>query len=595
MRSGSTVGHTPAGWRPALAEAALLVHGERRLLVAVVALIVVNRVAALWPALASKIVIDRIVGGHRPDLLPPLTLALLAAVAIEAGSRYSLYRAIGICSQRAVTRLRMTLQAHVLRLPTGFFDDNRTGALLARLMTDPDTVRDVFGPGLVQAASGALTAVLAFAVLISLDWRLSSALLAMLFAALAALICGLSWLHQEFRATSERAETLTGRLAEVLSGIRVVKGFRGERREALSFARESHRILRASARASTAVAATLALSALASGLMGAVVLFLGGRRVLDGRLTMGDLVLYLFLVGLLATPLLQIAAHVSELGRASAALGRIAELKAIEIEDRRANGLGGMSAITGAVAFERVGYAYLPGRWALHDVSFEVASGATVAIVGLNGAGKTTALMLLAGLARPTTGRIVVDGRDLAEVRLGDWRKHTAAVLQEPFLFEGTIADNIAYGRPGASANEIRRVGRLAHCEEFVVRLSDGYASRVGERGIHLSGGQRQLVTIARALLADPRILLLDEPTAPLDLESETLIRDALLRLRTGRTTFVIAHRFATVLDADQILVFDRGVLIERGTHDELVARGGAYWRLANRGPVSQVLGEDVA
>jgi subfamily B ATP-binding cassette protein MsbA len=574
---------TSVPWREILVEASELVRGERRLLIGVCALVLLNRGAALGPALASKIVIDGVIGSRRPGLLAPVVMGLIAAVAIEAASGFAIYRLAGITSQRAVTRLRGKLHAHALGLSVGDFDTIPCGVLLSRLMSDPDALRDVLGPGLVQVASGMLTALLGVALLMALDWTLAAAVLGVLAAALAALIVGLSRLYGAFHAAAEITAELTARLAEVFGGIAVVKTVLAERREAYAFACASHRHLRAVVCAFSGVGTVIAGSALASGLVTTATLLIGGRAVLVGRLTPGDLVLYLFLAALLASPLLQIAAHVTELGRAGAALGRISQLRAIATEDDHDRGLGSIAKPKGAVAFERLSYAYPRGRLALREVSFEAAPGTTVALVGLNGSGKTTAVRLIGGLLRPTAGRILVDGRDLAGVRLRSWRSHVAAVWQEPFLFDGTIAENIAYSRPGASAAEIRRVAELAHCEEMVRSLPDGYDTRVGERGVRLSGGQRQRVAIARAFLVDPQILLLDEPTSHLDTESEALIGNAVRGLRAGRTTFIVAQRLATVREADQILVLEGGTLAERGTHEELIARGGAYWRLLNR------------
>ncbi|MBA3498246.1 MAG: ABC transporter ATP-binding protein, partial [Gemmatimonadales bacterium] len=482
----------PVPWRQVLAQVSGLIRSERKLLLGAGGLILVNRGAALGPAAASKIVIDGVVGSHRPDLLAPVALGLVAAVAVEAASGFAIYRAVGIVSQRAVTRVRGELHAHVLGLPAGDFDSMSGGCLLSRLMSDPDALRDVLGPGLVQLASGALTALLAVALLLALDWTLTAAVLGILAASLAALVLGLSRVYGAFHATAEISAELTGRLVETIGGIDAVKTARAERREAYSFACTSHRLLRAFVRAFSGVGGVIALSALATGLVTATVLLLGGRAALAGRLTLGDLVLYLLLAGLLASPLLQIAAHVAELGRAGVALARIAQVRAIATEDDRDRGLASIARVTGAVAFDRLSYAYMPGRWALRDVSFEAGPGATVALVGLNGSGKTTAMRLIGGLLRPTAGRVLIDGRDLADVRLRSWRAHVAAVWQEPFLFDVTIADNIAYGRPRASRAEIRRAGLLAHCEEFVGLLPGGYDTRVGERGARLSGGQRQ-------------------------------------------------------------------------------------------------------
>jgi ABC-type multidrug transport system fused ATPase/permease subunit len=576
------ISNVPVSRRAVLAEAAELVGSERRLMLRVGVLVFINRGAALAPATASKIVIDRVINEHRSDLLTPLALSLVAAITVDAASGFALHRAVGLASQRAVTRLRRKLQAHVLGLPVGFFDGSSSGGLLSRLMSDPDAVRDLLGPGLVQLASAVLTAVLAVALLLALEWTLTAAVVAVLTVSLVALLIGLSRLYGAFNVTGELTAELSGRLAELLSGIGVVKTCRAERREAYGLARQSHRLLRAFIVAFAGAGGVLATSAAATGLVNAMVLVLGGRAVLTGRMTLGDLVLYLFLVGLLTAPLLQIAANVSELGRAGAALGRFAQLRAVATEGDLDRGLD--SSITvpqGAVTFERVSHAYRSGYFALRDVSFEAQAGTMVAIVGRNGSGKTTAMRLLGGLMRPTAGRILVDRQDLGPVPLRAWRAHIAAVWQEPFLFDGTIADNIAYGQPDATPADIRRAARLAHCEEMVDCLPDGYATRVGERGVQLSGGQRQRVALARALLTDARILLLDEATAQVDPESELLIGDALRSWRVGRTTFVIAHRLATVRDADQVLVFEGGALMERGTHDELLARRGVYWRLA--------------
>jgi subfamily B ATP-binding cassette protein MsbA len=567
-------------WREILAEASELVRGEQRLLIGLCALVLLNRGAALGPALASKIVIDGVVGSRRPELLAPVVLGLIAAVVIEAVSGFAIYRLAGVTSQRAVTRLRGKLHAHALGLSAGDLDTIPSGVLLARLMSDPDALRDVLGPGLVQVASGMLTALVGVALLVALDWTLAAAVLGILAAALVALVMGLSRLYGAFHATAELTAALTGRLAEAFGGIAVVKTSLAERREAYAFACTSHRHLRAVVRAFSGVGAVIAGSALASGLVTTTTILIGGRAVLVGQLTLGDLVLYLFLAALLASPILQIAAHVTELGRAGAALGRIAQLRAIATEDEHDRGLGSIAKPRGTVAFERLSYAYPRGRLALREVSFEAGRGTTVALVGLNGSGKTTAMRLIGGLLRPTAGRILVDGRDLAGVRLRSWRAHVAAVWQEPLLFDGTIAENIAYSRPSASAAEIHRVAELAHCEEMVRGLPDGYDTRVGEHGVRLSGGQRQRVAIARAFLADPQVLLLDEPTSHLDPESEALIGDAVRGLRAGRTTFVVAQRLATVREADQILVLEGGTLAERGTHEELIACRGAYWRL---------------
>jgi subfamily B ATP-binding cassette protein MsbA len=448
-------------------------------------------------------------------------------------------------------------------------------------MADPETVRDVLGPGLVQFATGLLTALVALAVLFSLDAWLTLLVLAVLLAFLVAMTRGFGWLYPAFIRVGEQTAEMTGRLAEVLGGIRVVKTHRAERREAHAFTRESHRLLRDYARAFTGAAGVVTASTLAAGVVNGVLLVLGGKVVLDGTMTLGDFVMYAFFVGLLVTPLLQIAATASQVGQAVAALARLAELRAVATDDDGDRGLAPFPAVIGHVVFDDVSFAYVPGRPVLHGVSFEAPAGMTVALAGPNGAGKTTVAQLLLRFRHPNEGRVLVDDHDLTRIRGRDYRAHVGFVPHDATLFEGTIADNIRYGRPSASPAELREAARLAHCEEFVVRLPEGYGTLVGERGRRLSDGQRQRVAIARAFLADPRILVLDEATAHLDAESDLLIQDALRTLRRGRTTFVIAHRLSTIRSADQILMLERGVIVERGTHENLLARRGSYWRLS--------------
>jgi ABC-type multidrug transport system fused ATPase/permease subunit len=564
----------------ALREATALLRRERTTLALLLGLMLVNRLGAFALPASAKFVIDDVIGQRRTGLLAPLAAIIALAVLVEAATGFVLYRLVGVVSQRVITRLRSSLQAHILRLPVRYFDDTKSGTLLSRVMADPESVRDVLGPGVVQAAIGLLTALVALGVLFSLDVRLTLLVLAVLLAFLAAMTRGFGWLYPAFIRVGEQTAEMTGRLAEVLGGIRVVKTHRAERWEAHAFTRESHRLLREYARAFTGAAAVVTAGTLAAGVVSGILLVLGGKVVLDGSMTLGDFVMYAFLVGLLFTPLLEIAATTSQAGQAVAALARIAELRAVATDDEGDRGLAPLPAVIGHVVFDEVSFAYVRGQPVLHGVSFDAAPGMTIALAGQNGAGKTTVAQLLLRFRHPNEGRVLVDDYDLTRIRGRDYRAHTGFVPHDATLFEGTIADNIRYGRPSASPAEVREAARLAHCEDFVERLPDGYATMVGERGRRLSDGQRQRVAIARAFLADPRILVLDEATAHLDLESEVLIQDALRTLRCGRTTFVIAHRLSTIWSADQILLLERGVIVERGTHDDLVARRGRYWRL---------------
>jgi ABC-type multidrug transport system fused ATPase/permease subunit len=569
----------PRGAR-ALREATALLRRERTTLALLLGLMLLNRLCAIALPASAKFVIDDVIGQRRTELLVPLAAIIALAVLVEAATGFVLYRIVGVVSQRVITRLRSSLQAHILRLPVRYFDDTQSGTLLSRVMADPESLRDVLGPGVVQVATGLLTALVALGVLFSLDARLTLLVLAVLLAFLVAMTRGFGWLYPAFIRVGERTAEMTGRLAEVLCGIRVVKTHRAERREAHAFTRESHRLLREYTRAFTGAAALVTAGTLAAGVVNGALLVLGGKIVLDGSMTLGDFVMYAFFVGLLVTPLLQIAATASQVGQAVAALARIAELRALATDDDGDRGLAPLAAVIGHVVFDDVSFAYVPGRPVLHGVSFDVAPGMTIALAGPNGAGKTTVAQLLLRFRHPNEGRVLVDDYDLARIRGRDYRAHTGFVPHDATLFEGTIADNIRYGRPSASPAEVREAARLAHCEEFVERLPDGYATLVGERGRGLSDGQRQRVAIARAFLADPRILVLDEATAQLDLESDLLIQDALRMLRCGRTTFVIAHRLSTIWSADQILLLERGVIVERGSHEDLLARRGRYWRL---------------
>jgi subfamily B ATP-binding cassette protein MsbA len=447
-------------------------------------------------------------------------------------------------------------------------------------MTDPDQVHYVVGTGMVQLLSSVLTAGLAFGTLFYLNPTLTVVLLAILAVFGLGLTRAFGWLFPVFHAVSAVTAEVTGRLAESLGGIRVVKTYAAERREALRFTRESHRLLRAVARATTGVSVFSAASTLATGMLGLLLLVIGGKAVAAGTMTLGELVMYVFLVGILATPMIQIAAIASELGKALGALARIAELRAMSTEAEQDRGRRRLLQVSGRIDFENVSYAYLPGHPVLKGLSLHVEPGTTTALVGPSGAGKSTICRLLLALDSPTRGRILVDGEDLTSLRRRDYRRHLGVVLQDDVLFDGTVADNIRYGRPGAAAPEVLAAARLAHCEEFVGQLTRGYETVVGERGVRLSGGQRQRVAIARAILADPRILVLDEATSNLDSESELLIQDGLRTLRSGRTTFVIAHRLATVKRADQIVVVEGGTVIEHGRHEELMAFEGQYWWL---------------
>ena len=386
-----------------------------------------------------------------------------------------------------------------------------------------------------------------------------------------------------FRERGKINAEVTGRLTEALGGIRVVKSYTAEKREAIVFAKGAHRLFRNIAKSMTGVSATTAGSTVVVGIIGVLMIWLGGRAILAGEMTLGDLIMYIFFIGLVAAPLVSIASIGTQITEAFAGLDRIREIldmpTEIDEDARRAP----IDRIDGEVTFENVWFEYNPGQPVLRGVSFRAAPGTTTALVGSSGSGKSTLISIVMAFNRPTSGRVLVDGRDLEDVKLTDYREQLASVLQDNFLFDGTIAENVGYAKPGATQAEIEQACRIAHCDEFINGFPDGYATIVGERGIKLSGGQRQRVSIARAILANPRILILDEATSSLDSESEQMIQDGLRRLRSGRTTFVIAHRLSTIRSADQILVLEAGEIVERGTHVELLALNGRYRQLHDK------------
>jgi subfamily B ATP-binding cassette protein MsbA len=568
-----------AAWR----EASELLRSHRYRLLLGLALMLVSRLAGLVLPASSKFLVDEVIGRGRHELLLPIAIAGGIATAIQAVTSFLNSQILGVAAQRAITEMRKRVQARVMRLPVRYFDSTQTGVLLSRIMTDADGIRNLVGTGLVQLVGGIFTAVVGLGVLLYINWRLTIVTIIVLALFGVGMAYAFRTLRPLFRERGKINAEVTGRLTEALGGIRVVKSYTAEKREEIVFAKGAHRLFRNVARSMTGVSATTSGSTVIIGIVGVLMIWLGGRDILAGEMTLGDFIMYVFFIGLVAAPMVSIASIGTQITEAFAGLDRIREILDTETEDDVDAGKAPLPRIEGDIRFEDVWFEYYEGQPVLKGISFHAAVGTTTALVGSSGSGKSTLISLVMAFNRPGQGRILVDGRDLATVPLHDYRDQLASVLQENFLFDGTIADNIGYAAPTASREEIKAAAEVAHCGEFIERFPDGYDTIVGERGIRLSGGQRQRVSIARAILANPRVLILDEATSSLDSESEEMIQDGLRRLRQGRTTFVIAHRLSTIRSADQILVLEGGEVVERGTHAELLALNGRYRQLHDK------------
>jgi ABC-type multidrug transport system fused ATPase/permease subunit len=566
-----------------LRESGELVRQHRKRLTAGLGLLAISRIAALVPPASAGFLLDTVVKEHRPDLLMPLAGAVLAATAVQAGSGYALSQLLGVAAQRAIHDLRLVLHWHVLRLPVARFDASQSGQLVSRVMNDAEGVRNLVGNGIVQLVGGLVTALVVFVILLWLNWQLTLAVAGLLAVFGIGTGLALSKLRPVFRQRGQIQAEITGRMTQVLGGIRAVKAYAAEAREQDAFRAGAERLFGMIRTTITGFSVLTALGTLVIGGASAVLVLIGGRALLDGSMSPGQLFMYVMYVALMTAPVLQIAAIGTQMTEAFAGLDRIRELRSQETEDADVAGRIVCPPLRGRVELDTVTFGYVADRPVLHDVSLIAEPGQTIALVGPSGSGKTTLVSLVMGFHRPQAGRILLDGADLAGVRLDSYRRQLGVVLQDNVVFDGTVRDNLLFARPDADQEMLRAAASDAAALGFIEEMDKGWDTVVGERGVKLSGGQRQRLAIARALLADPRILVLDEATSALDSESEAEVQAALARLRHGRTTFVIAHRLSTIRSADQILVLEAGRIVERGTHDELLTGGGLYRRLHDR------------
>jgi ABC-type multidrug transport system, ATPase and permease components len=564
-------------------EAKRLIIANRSRLALGALLTLVNRLVALVLPASSQYIIDEVIVKRRNELLIPIAIAAGTAALLQAVTSFSLSQLLGLAAQRVITEIRKDVQAHVGRMPVRYFDSTQTGALISRIMTDAEGVRNLIGAGLIQLAAGIITTIMSIGILYYLNWRLTTLMLVVLLAFSGCLVYAFKKLRPLFRERGEIYSQITGRLAQSLGGVRVVKAYTAEKREELVFARGAHRLLRNINKSMIGVSAVTALSSAVIGAISVVMIVVGGNSVLSGQMTLGGLVMYVSFTGLMAMPLIEIIGVGTQFTEAFAGLDRIREIMNMPAEDAEDSSKEGAGEMRGEVVFENVWFEYNCGAPVLKNVSFKAPAGSTTALVGSSGSGKSTLTGLVMSFNRPLSGKVTIDGRDLSTIRLRDYRSRLGVVLQDNFLFDGTIAENIRFSKPDASREEVQTVSRAAHCEEFIEGFDKKYDTVVGERGVKLSGGQRQRIAIARALLAEPKILILDEATSSLDSESEALIQEGFRSLRKGRTTFVIAHRLSTIRSADQILVLENGEIVERGAHDELLAAGGRYKQLYDK------------
>ena len=546
-------------------------------------LMIVNRLCSFVLPVSSRPFINDVMKQGKMGELTWIIAAVAGAVFVQAATSYTLTQLLSTEGQRLISDLRKQVQAHIGKLPVAFYDENRTGTLVARIMTDVEGVRNLVGTGLVDFVGGILTAGIVFAFLIHINVRMTVLTVAILLVFGTILQKAFRTIRPIFRERAKINAEVTGRLTESLGGVRVVKGYHAEDSEANVFAGGVQRLLDNVISSLTAQSLMTLSSTMVLGVVGGLVMYLGAHENAVGRLNTGGYVEYTMLLAFMIAPIVQLVSIGTQLTEALAGLDRTSEILNEALEDSEPARVNVVDPIQGDVRFEDVRFEYEAGKEVLHGISFESTPGSVTALVGSSGSGKSTIISLICGFHNATGGSILIDYVDLATIKLSSYRSQLGVVLQETFLFDGSVKDNVVFSRPNATEAQWMEACRIARVDEFAERFPEGFDTIVGERGVKLSGGQRQRISIARAILADPRILILDEATSSLDSESEAMIQDGLNFLMQGRTTFVIAHRLSTIRKASQILVIEQGVILERGTHASLFRLQGRYYDLYTR------------
>ena len=543
-------------------------------------LIVISRLASLVLPLKSKELLDEIIPNKDMDALMSMVLLVSGAVLIQAVTSFALTRLLSVEAQLLISKLRAKVQKQVLSLPISYFDNNKSGALVSRIMRDVEGVRNLVGTGLVQLFGGTITAIISLVLLINISGKMTLLVLTpvLLFAVIA--LKAFKYIRPIFRKRGMINAEVTGRLTETLNGVRVIKGFNAEDQENISFEKGVDRLFQNVKKSLTATAIMTSSSAFLLGLASVGIMGMGGAMIIEGTLTIGDFLAFTLLLGFMIAPIVQMSNIGSQLTEAFAGLDRTEEIMNMQSEANDELRTIELNKIVGDVEFKGVSFSYEKGKEVVHDISFKADRGSVTALVGSSGSGKSTLASLVSSFINPDSGVILIDGNDISKVSLNSFRSQLGVVLQDDFLFEGTIRDNILFPRPNATEEQVLQAVNAAYVNEFTDRFDDGLDTMIGERGVKLSGGQRQRIAIARAVLANPRILILDEATSNLDTESESLIQKSLADLMKGRTTFVIAHRLSTIRQANQILVIEHGKIAEKGNHNELIESKGRYFDL---------------
>lgn len=557
-----------------------IIWPRRKILLVGLLLIFISRAASLVLPYSTGIIIDDIVADKDLELMKYFLIAVLIAISIQAITSFWLTKLLSVEAQHLISQLRVEVQKKVLSLPVNYFDNNKSGALVSRIMTDVEGVRNLVGTGFVQLVGGSITAIVALVWLIQINWimTVSTIIPIGIFAFIALKAFGK--IRPIFKERGKLNAEVTGRLTESLNGVRVIKGFNAEKQENKIFERGADQLFQNVKSSLTATSMVTSLATFLLGVGSVTIMGIGSYLMMNNELTTGEFIQFTMLLGFMIFPIVQMSNIGSQFTEAFAGLERTAEIMDMDPENDEAERTIHLTSMKGDIKFENVSFAYEQGKEVVRNISFDAPLGSITALVGTSGSGKSTIAGLTATFLKPQSGKITIDGQDLSKINLGSYRSYLGVVLQDDFLFEGTIRENILFPRPDATEEQLQHAVKSGYVNEFTDRFEKGLDTVIGERGVKLSGGQRQRIAIARAILANPTIIILDEATSNLDTESESLIQKSLAELMKGRTTFVIAHRLSTIRKADQILVIEDGRIFEQGTHDELIKKQGRYYDL---------------